>query len=84
MSRLSHGCNTDVCNAGRHVVTIDGIDYMRSQLEAGVAYLVLPNVLAEAVIGRVSEMERDNKMLRSEIDVMQRLRHAQLSSRDAL
>ena len=65
-------------------MTIDGIDYMRSQLEAGVAYLVLPNVLAEAVIRRVSELERDNKMLRSEIDVMQRLRHAQLSSRDAL
>ena len=55
---------------------LDPITYIREQLAGGVSYVILPNVMAEAVGGRVMELERDNAHLRAEIEVLQRMRHS--------
>lgn len=55
---------------------MDSINYIRDQLEAGVSYVILPNALAADLSGRIMQLERDNKMLRSEIEILQRMRHA--------
>lgn len=57
----------------------DPVAYIRQQLADGVAYVILPNSLAQAIEGRVMELERDCKALRAEIEVLQRMRHEMLS-----
>jgi lysozyme family protein len=42
------------------VSTTDPLAFINDQLTAGVAYVILPNEIAEAVEGRVSKLERDN------------------------
>jgi hypothetical protein len=63
----------------------DPIAYIRQQLADGVAYVILPNHLAQAIVdddqARVMELERDNERLRAEIETLERMRHTALEEK---